>query len=210
MTRALEAVALLTALLHGCGGVDDAAPGSPYAIAVVDLELGEGAGFGAEMLPDIVLGPPRGGGLAVGSVDTLSLGLGGSIVLELGTDVVDGPGADVIVFENAFQFGATGIFTEPATVSFSADGERWAEVPCDVEDPLLAGCAGRSPVFAHAEDNDIDPTDPDAAGGDAFDLGNVAMSRARFIRIVDSGIDFGFGTDNRGFDLDAIAVVNSE
>jgi len=210
MSRALSAAALAAALLHGCGGVGDAAPGSPHAIAIVDLELGEGAGFGSDMLPDIILGPPRGGGLAVGSVDTLSLGLGGSIVLELGTDVVDGPGADVIVFENAFQFGATGIFTEPATVSFSADGSTWAEVPCDPEDPLLSGCAGRSPVFAHADDNDIDPTDPEAAGGDAFDLGRVSMSRARFIRIVDSGIDFGFGTDNRGFDLDAIAVINGE
>jgi hypothetical protein len=83
-------------------------------------------------------------------------------------------------------------------------------VPCDFDGPELTGCAGRSPVFANVDDNDIDPTDPDVAGGDAFDLANVGMTRARFVRIVDSGVDRGFGTDNAGFDLDAVAVVHGE
>jgi hypothetical protein len=211
MRRAASNTALLAALaLVGCGGEGDLGPGSPFAISVVDYDLGEGAGFGEAMLPDIVLGPPRGGGLSMGSVDTLSLGLQGSIVVELGAIAVDGPGPDLIVFENAFHFAGTTLFTEPGIVSFSEDGRTWIEVPCDVESPELTGCAGRAPVFANAETNDIDPTDPNLAGGDAFDLANVGVTRARFVRIVDGGIDRGFGGDNVGFDLDAIAVVHPE
>ncbi len=211
MKRARLIGGLLSALaLVACGGDETLGPGSSFAVAVVDYELGEGGGFGEAMLPDIVLGPPRGGGSTMGSVDTLALGLHGFVVLELGATAVDGPGPDVIVFENAFLFAGASVFTEPGIVSFSEDGERWVEVPCDVSDPALVGCAGRSPVFANADTNDIDPTDHEAAGGDAFDLANAGMTRARFVRIDDGGIDRGFGGDNVGFDLDAVAVIHRE
>lgn len=199
------------AALGACGGGDDGmAPGAPYAVAVVSFEPGDGAGFGQDRLPDVVLGPPRGGGDAMGSLDVLSLGLGGTIVLELGVDAVDGPGPDLIVFENPFRFGGTGpVFAEPGHVAVSANGVTFAEWPCEPDADGSPGCAGVTPVYAHAEENDLDPTDPTVAGGDAFDLADLGMERARFVRIRDSGLDRGFGTDNAGFDLDAVAVVNA-
>jgi hypothetical protein len=46
-----------------------------------------------------------------------------------------------------------------------------------------------------------------AAGGDAFDLADIGLQRARFVRIRDSGENPYEGTAG-GFDLDALAVVN--
>ncbi len=210
MTRALP-LAFAAALL-GCGGGDEAlGSGAPYAIAVASFEPGEQAGFGEDALPDVVLGPPRGGGDAMGSLDVLSLGVGGSIVLELGVEAVDGPGPDLLVFENAFRAGGTGpLFAEPGHVAVSADGAHFTEWPCAPEADGFPGCAGVSAVYANAETNEIDPLDPAAAGGDAFDLADLGVARARFVRIRDSGIDRGFGSPSGGFDLDAIAVVNAE
>ena len=53
----------------------------------------------------------------------------------------------------------------------------------------------------------MDPTDPDTAGGDAFDLAALGLEKAAFIKIVDSGVNT-YDSDSGGFDLDAIAVVN--
>src|SRR5262249_57165201 len=83
-------------------------------------------------------------------------GLGGSVVLEFGEAIVDGPGPDFTVFENAFltRGAVTGIpYAEPATVSVSADGEHFVAFPCALdEDPYYPGCAGVYPVFANADD----------------------------------------------------------
>lgn len=208
-TRGLLAAAIAITLGLGALGCADAADGS-FVVGVASMSLGERAGFGAERLPGIILGPPRGGGLYEGSLDTLSLGVGGSIVVEMGRTIVDGPGADFIVFENAFNFGGTGVFAEPAFVSVSADGEHFTDFPCAPETTERTGCAGIQPVFANAGDNDIDPTDPASAGGDAFDLSDIGVGEALFIRIVDAGVSGGLGTDNAGFDLDAVSVVNGD
>jgi hypothetical protein len=45
------------------------------------------------------------------------------------------------------------------------------------------------------------------AGGDGFDLATIGVSRARFVRIRDSGANSYSGTSG-GFDLDALSVVN--
>src|SRR5439155_1573339 len=99
-----------------------------------------------EFLPDVAL-PPH---------DTFSLGLGGSIVLEFTDAIVDGPGPDFTVFENAFLTRgiATGPpFAEPATVSVSADGEHFVAFPYALDQsPYYPGCAGIYPVFANADD----------------------------------------------------------
>jgi hypothetical protein len=55
----------------------------------------------------------------------------------------------------------------------------------------------------------VDPTDPAVAGGDAFDLAEVGLPRARFVRIRDGGTSDYAGVSG-GFDLDAVAVVNGE
>lgn len=210
----LGVVAASAALVAGaCGGSDaDYAPGAPYAVSVVSFEAGEQAGHGQDRLPDVVLGPPRGAGEAMGSTDVLSLGVDGVIVLELGVEVVDRDGPDLVVFENPFRVGGTGpLFAEPGHVGIGQDAESFVEWPCAPEEDGSPGCAGVSPVFANADTNDIDPTDPAdlaAAGGDAFDLADVGVERARFVRIRDSGVDRGFGEPTGGFDLDAIAVIS--
>ncbi len=182
------------------GGVE---PG-PFIARVVSYALGAGAGHGEDALPGIVMGPPDGYGDAAGSVDVLSLGRGGHVVVELGQDVVDGEGADFVVFENAFEYG-TGLFTEPGEVAVSLDGDAFETFPCDPE--TGTGCAGQRPVYA-ASGNDIDPLGPDA-GGDRFDLAEVGLDRARFIRVTDVGdAPIPPDTTNNGFDLDAAAALH--
>ena len=78
----------------------EAEAGVPRAFAsrVVSFMPGSpGDTFGSNRLPDIVLGPPQGGGEFYGSTDVVSLGAGGTICLEFAEDVVDGPGVAVAV-----------------------------------------------------------------------------------------------------------------
>jgi hypothetical protein len=185
-------------------------------------------------LPDVVLGPPHGAGAFQGSQHTLSLGFGGSVVLEF-TDnrIVDGPGPDFTVFENAFfarQGSETGPpFAEPATVAVSSDGVSFVPFPCAAtDDPYYPGCAGIFPVFANSDDRaspsplvptttpigdlvgvPADPfTPPPGSGGDSFDLAAVGLTSARFIRLEASDRQPAVN-GLAGFDLDAVAAVNS-
>lgn len=206
---------LLLATLCACGAdADDPALGAasgllapdPFADRVVSFEPGDSAGFGQDAFPEIVLGAPQGNGLDAGSLDVLSLGRGGIIVLEF-TDMAlrDGPGPDLLVFENAFNG-----WTELGQVAVSEDGQTWHEWPCDPSDPDGddSGCAGHRPVLSNS-DNDLDPTDPHRAGGDAFDLADLGIETARFVRITDTGTNFYAGKTG-GFDLDAVAVVHAD
>lgn len=189
----------------------------PYAVEVVRFEAGEMAGFGAEALPFVVLGPPKGQGLENGSRDVLSLGLGGIIELRMGRDIVDGPGPDLLVFENPFECSEGLTFAEPGEVSVSEDGERWSTFPCSPPPDSGGcvsvqvaphGCAGFEPVFAN-EERGLSATQPLAAGGDGFDLAVLGIERARFVRIVDKGNPGGLqAAPTAGFDLDAVAIVH--
>ncbi|MBM74709.1 MAG: cell surface protein [Proteobacteria bacterium] len=172
---------------------------NPFASSIVSYSPGDGAGFGQDGLPDIVLGPPVGGGEMSGSLDVLTLGHQGEIILAFDMTIVDGEGPDLIVFENPF-IG----WYETAVVSASEDGENWLSWPCESQnsDEGYPGCAGVSPTLSHP-DNCIDATDPNVAGGDYFDLAELGLQRANFIRIQDSGDN----TDG-GFDLDAVSIVN--
>jgi hypothetical protein len=204
----------LSVLAAGCGGpseVEDPRPpvvcaseNNPFADKVVSFNPGEYAGFGQDVYPQVVFGPPHGGGSSTGSLDVLSLGQRGEIVLEF-TDlgVVDGPGVDLLVFENPF-----GNFAETGVVAVSEDGLTWSEFPCDTTDRAggYPGCAGVKPVFSSPE-NGISATDPAVAGGDGFDLATLDVARARFVRIRDSGAN-SYGFTSGGFDLDALTVVN--
>ncbi len=179
-----------------------------FATEVVSVDYGPGAGFGQSEMPQVVLGPPQGAGATAGSLDVVSLGNGGSIVLAFGAQTItDGPGADFIVFENAFWAGGDPEvpFAEPATVAVSEDGETWVELPCTAVEAPFEGCAGWSPVYANALDNEIDPHDPAAAGGEAFDLASVGLTRARFVKLTDRADLDGF---SGSFDLDAVALVS--
>jgi hypothetical protein len=197
-------------------GVSAAARGQdPFADVVVSFTPGRNAGFGADHFPQIVLGPPVGAGDAEGSLDVLSLGDGGSIVLQFTDNVIcDGPGPDFTVFENAFYAGGTGgpVFADVGIVAVSQDGVHFVEFPYDATS--LDGLAGKTPVYS-SPGNGIDPTDPTVSGGDTFDLATVGLAWAAYVRITDPGAaipDPGNrvpGGNNAGFDLDAIAAVHS-
>ncbi len=182
----------------------------PFPDEVVSFQPGPHAGFGADHFPDIVLGPPKGSGLSTGSFDVLSLGIGGTIVLKSDTPILNGTGADFIVFENAFYAGGNpqAPFAEPGEVSVSQDGTHFVAFPCASGNPdeMYPGCAGVHPVLANADTNSIDPTDPATAGGDAFDLSQVGLTWARYVRIHD--LSTSGGGNSAGFDLDAISFIH--
>jgi hypothetical protein len=190
--RAICLGALLT--FFACGPVVSLKAPDAFADAVVSFKPGLGAGFGQEELPDVVLGPPQGTGNGMGSLHVLSLGKEGEIVLEFqDMPPIDGPGADFIVFENPF----------PGWVE---TGIVWNEFPCETNRKarVFNGCAGVTPVLA----NGVETVDATNSGGDAFDLAELGLSSARFVRIRDSGQNTYAGTSG-GFDLDAVGVIHS-
>jgi hypothetical protein len=209
--RVVLAGCALSWLASACGASgsanDDGA--APYASEVISFERGENGGYGMKDFPDVVLGPPKGKGTGAGSLDVLSLGVGGEIVLGFGERVIDdGPGPDFVVFENVFWADGDPdqAFIEPGEVAVSADGDDWKTFPCDPEAPLdESGCAGEHPTLVYDADS-LDPLDPEQTGGDAFDLSAVDLPEARYVRIRDLASE-GEGT-SAGFDLDAVGLVN--
>jgi len=177
-------------------------PGPVFATHVLATSYGPGQSHGRSSMPEIALGPPAGGGCCQGSLDVVSLGNGGLIVVGFeGNAIADGPGPDFIVFENAFEFGADmQLFAEPGTVEVSADGITWAAFPCSASRAPYDGCAGHNPVHL---DTDVSELDPVKHGGDAFDLADVGLSEARFVRVTDR-LDLG-----SVFDLDAVGIIHS-
>ncbi|MCC6764567.1 MAG: hypothetical protein IT293_07880 [Deltaproteobacteria bacterium] len=201
------------------------AAADPCLDDVVSYTMGQNGGFNAgeggteNLLPDVVLGAPRGLGQSAGSLDVVSLGNGGGITVAF-TDnrIVDGPGPDVTIFENAFNSPGLGIFTEVAVVAASADGVTFVEFPHGAGGQDLSGMAGRTPVYANVDTNVIDPRDPAVSGGDQFDLATIGLASARWLRITDPGAaidDVGNhfptpGVGKSGFDLDAAIAIHSE
>jgi len=186
----------------------------PYARSVESFTRGEGAGFGESSLPDVVLGPPRGMGERSGSLHVLSLGVGGEIVLGFGErTIVDEPGPDFVVFENAFWPGGVQsmVYAELGEVSVSEDGETWLTFPCDSEgdgEGGFGGCAGASPTLEF-DPLALVPLDAAASGGDAFDLADLELASARFVKIIDLGTLEPAGTSS-GFDLDAVGLAHQQ
>ena len=161
-----------------------------------------------------LLGPPVGGGLLEGGTDICSLGYGGVATLSFDNNIIiNGPGADFIVFENAFYVddcvwhGETqyASWCETAIVEVSQDGKQWYRFPPDYN-PSNTTCgiepwantssfknlAGVHPVIASVSHDGtlkdgIDPTDPSTAGGDAFDLSDIGLTWCRYVRLIDTG-----------------------
>jgi len=204
IATAVTCLTLLTAVVE--------AQSDPFIDAVIDFTPGAHAGFGADELPDVVLGAPRGAGDRQGSTHVVSLGDGGSITLRFDSPVVcNEAGPDFTIFENPFMAGAL-TFSEIAFVEVSQDGDTFIAFPFNPE--TLSGSAGRAPVFSNPSNN-LDPTDPAESGGDVFDLDDVGMPWIAYVRIIDAGDsvqDPGNsvppGTSG-GFDLDAIAAVHA-
>jgi hypothetical protein len=186
----------------------------PFVDNVVEFKVGSAGGFNSKKLPDIVLGCPHGGGEFLGGSHVLSLGREGSITLEFtNNEVVDGPGVDLLVFENSIR-PMPGTNADPgydlAKVEVSEDGVNWKTFAYDTA--TRKGCAGHSPVFSNPdtdEGRDISPTNPEKAGGEGFDLAELGFKVIRFVRITDLGLSTLGGKTTMGFDLDAVAAVHS-
>jgi hypothetical protein len=183
----------------------------PWADVVVDYIPGNNAGFGQNYYSKNVLGPPDPDPLlsefnpSNKPQEILSLGDAGEIILEF-TDnfIFDGNGPDFTVFENVFYFfGTTDPFIEAAFVAASMDGEIWYEFPWDTT--TWEGFAGVTPMF----DNQ-NPTDPSVSGGDQFDLEDIGLPYAKYIKLTDLGAMKQEGLFNGDFDLDAVVAINSQ
>jgi hypothetical protein len=187
---------------------DDEGRGDAFADCIDAFSPAPGVDFGHDELPDIVLGPPVIAAPGMGSLDVASLGCGGRITLGFDPPgIEDGDGVDLLVFENAFTAGME-VFVEPAQVLVSDDGVQWRAFECEPGGEGH-GCAGVHPTLA------LDPAaaiDPARAGGDGFDLADVGLPQARWVRLVDRtaehyGDEQWCGGAAGGFDLDAIAAV---
>lgn len=170
---------------------------------------GQNIGQGSVFFPMNVLGmPDTTARIAVASTDprqVCSIGLEGEIVLGFREHaIVDGPGIDVVIYENAFTYSNGRRFAEPGRVALSRDGVTWVDFPHD--ERTLQGCAG------------VTPTDPSLpfGGGDGFDLATIGIDSVRFVRITDitqrilddASHPF-YDPSLSGFDLDAVVAYNA-
>lgn len=216
---------------------------------VASFNPGINAGFGQGFFPGNVLGPPNGNSNpqtpTFTQQDLLTLGTGGDITLEfLANRIVDGPGPDFTVFENPVQpiSDPNQSFVDSAVVEVSENGTTWTRFPIELVSQAAnrlyfkdnyRGFAGVQPSLSSST-NGLSPFNPSVSGGDQFDLSDVGIPSARFVRIRDTGTttvsptldkfgtvvnDYGNLTDpdptqpgtgiTAGFDLDAVAAINS-
>jgi hypothetical protein len=175
--------------------------------------IGQNTGQTSEYFPRNVLGLPDTTAQyelpATSPEEICSLGFGGEITLSFhGKILVDGPGKDFTVFENAFYSpDFKKIFLEPAIVSVSKDGRTFIPFPYDTQS--LKGCAGITPI-----NGDKNPFNPSESGGDSFDLADIGIDSVRYIRIKDiSSVLLNrthpfYDPIATGFDLDAVVGLH--
>lgn len=198
-TGAAETSSSINTDASGAARCDGA--GSRFATSVLDYRFGPGQNVNQDLFPAPIFGPPE----ANQTSSVVSLGNGGFVVVGFeGNAIIDGAGPDFTVFENPLLD-----FRELATVAVSEDGNTWHEFPCtaaqDASD--FGSCAGVARVYSSSR-NGIDPTDPAVSGGDQYDLAQLGVTRARYVRITDR-VDL-VGGNADVFDLDAVAIINAE
>jgi hypothetical protein len=200
--RAVAAVVLLAAC-----GVEPT--GQQLADGVVSAVASDGP-FGD---PELAVNGVRGGGTFSGSLDVFSLGPADVLVLSFAEPVADGPGPDLAVFENPFDVDGGGRFFDPVVVSVSADCLDFVDFPFSYDGgPWTAdpgpwhGVAGLTPVELHEEDNPVDPLS-EAAGGDRFDLADLAQPAPAEVRCVRLGSTSAY-TDEDGLPYPADPASN--
>ncbi len=156
--------------------------------------------------PELALGPAEGN-----IMDIVSLGDGGSIVLGFEGWIANGDGWDFAVFENSFG----DLFLELAYVEVSQDGQDWRRFPNESLTPNPV------PAFGLLKSDDVTGLAGKyrAGFGTPFDLDDVGLEYAQYVRVIDV---IGDGRDkdsygnpiydphptlgSAGFDLDAVAV----
>ena len=187
-----------------------------WATEVTSIAYGAG-------VADVWKTPEKALGAAQGtSLDVVSLGEGGQIILSFAEAIRDGAGADFAVFENGYN----DLFLELAFVEVSSNGIEFARFPNASLTP--DSVEGFDPLG-------VDPTNVvGLAGkyrqgfGTPFDLGDlgrkangVDLQNVRYVRLVDIvGDGTARDSDGRiiydpyptvvstGFDLDAVGVLN--
>ncbi|MFO8059017.1 MAG: hypothetical protein R6V10_17160, partial [bacterium] len=160
---------------------------------VAEINQKDPATYGCDKLPGIVTGFPGPSSATTGSTEVVSLGTGGSITLDFTDNViVNGPGPDFIVFENAFfctvpesESDDYSVFAEPVKVevwddstwkTFDYDEDALSQVGSTTDDAActpksvlkqLKGLAGITPSFTGERivPDDPDSWDPDGTGG---------------------------------------------
>lgn len=168
----------------------------------LEITFGTEGGAGYSYFPEILHGAPY-----FSMLDTVSIGNEGIIDIKLGGyEIVNDEGPDFTIFENPFEG-----WSERAQVSVSENGIDYVAYPCDPFDPeeIYADCAGVMPINYSADESIL--LDPTVSGGDVFDLADVGLTRARFVRIVDLYTclnDEFCHSGEAGFDLDAVAIVH--
>jgi len=190
-------------------------PAAYGADSVISFSPGKGqnAGQTSEYFPLNVLGlPDTNATWDVPSSDPAQiccLGLGGTITLGfMKHPIIDKPGADFSVFENAFLMYRNKIFCEPARVEISRDNIHYYQY--DYDTLYLSGCAGLTPT--NGKNN---PSDPSVSGGDHFDIGILGLDTVRYVRITDicnlilkNKKHPSYSLALSGFDLDAVVAVH--
>jgi hypothetical protein len=174
-----------------------------FADTVVDApgHTGEGFGDSANAANGVY-----GCGADCSSEDVFSLGYEDGIdnyvtLRWSGRTVLNGEGADFAVFENPFLVGGgPSCFMDQAVVQVSRDGEAWVTLPHDYlngdetvyePDPALwVGFAGVTPALYNEDSNPVAPYDAEAAGGDHFDLDDLADGDEEAAAIKAEGFTF--------------------
>jgi hypothetical protein len=165
-----------------------AAASAAYATSVVDWWLPQCTldhnGYND---PQQTLGPPD--AVSLGAKDQyrgfMSLGQGGYVTLDLGIAAVDGPGADVRVYQT--------VSNEPVTV-YAAPSPQGPFALLG----LRVSCGVRTPgVFSNHCD---------------FDLHDAGLTEARYLKVEDGEIYpcLEAGTITEGADIDAVEVLNQK
>jgi hypothetical protein len=182
----------------------------PWPDAVVMYRQGPNAtpGFDSTNIhfPLNVLGPPDSTATGVSPSsrpeEIQALGTGGEIILRYNDRViVNRPGPDFTVFENAFFVGGDSntVFREVALVAVSKDGVTYVQFPF-AGPPTWHNLAGATPTLGG------NPLDPALSGGDSFDLQEIGMDSVSYIRIVDAAALV--PDDGVSFDLDAVGALH--
>ncbi len=170
-----------------------AAAQAPFATQVVASNTNGNAGGGI-FQPANALGAPQ------GPLHVHSLGSAGSLTLGFATAITDAPGADFLVGENVFLHASAWwqAFAEVMFVEVSSDGATFCRFPSRYFGAPLppgpfgtiavgsySGLAGQTPVWSAAVG--VDALDVASAGGDAFDLVDLANEPAVLAGLVDLG-----------------------
>ncbi len=134
-----------------------------------------------------IFNPANALGAPGGATHVHSLGNGGDLTLGFASPITNGPGADFLVGENPFRAAGAWwqVFAEVMFVEVSSNGVHFARFPSRYFGPAVqpgafgtvpvgfySQLAGQHPVLAAAPG--VDPQDVVDAGGDAFDLADLA------------------------------------